>query len=185
MHKINPKRYTIIYFNLCDGWELSYEEYLIIDTMVFYSRKNVFNYGIKFLMEYLQLSRNTITSYLDRLTQSGYIERENKSYRIHLSLLEDFQDKSGENFVRIYHAHRHELGISILEYALLSYFYSQSRRSGICHAHFSFTHKKIGISERMYYFTKRKFKNKGIIEPLGGYRVKLSKTIRDWFDKIW
>lgn len=184
--KLNPKRFTIIYLDLCNAWELTYEEYLILNTMSYFSKKNAYSYGINFLVEYLELSRNTIVSHVHKLIQNGFIEKNNKKgYDIHFSVLEELQQEhNNSKYVKVYHVHRKQLGLSILEYTLLYYFYSQSRRDGICRSHFSYTHNVIGISERMYYVAKKKFKLHNLIEHWDGYKVKLSKPTCDWFSNI-
>jgi len=180
-----PNRYATIYYEVGKKLTVEIEEQMILATLFRYSKRSI---NKVFLTGYLCLSPNTITKYIQSLLINRHITIQKGEYLIatHVrELLQQFQENCVGRYLKIYHEHRLQLGLTVSEFALLYLYYSFSKNN----AGAAWSRRKgytdiLNKTERWYYNTKKKFKEKGLIEDLGGHVVKLTPNALAHFNKL-
>lgn len=184
--KIVKQNYTLIYYSALEKMNYQYRDFVVLDTLIRKGKKNEFEKSKAFIYKYLHLAPNTVHESINVLHKLNFIsEISNKSISLNHELIEQFKEEteSGGGYVKVYHKHRKELGLSIREYSLLYAFYSLSKKFGFTTAKVKSYEKWLGIKEREFHRIKNKFLQKGLILPHSKNNVKLSNEIKDWFDE--
>jgi hypothetical protein len=139
-----------------------------------------------YLYKYLYLAPNTVYNGIKVLEKQNFIsEISDKRISLNYEIVEQFKEEveSGGGFIKIYHKHRKELGLSLREYSLLYAFYSLSLKSGFTTAKVKRYEEWLGIKERDYHRIKDKLLDKGYILPHQYNKVIVSIEIKNWFDE--
>lgn len=181
--RLEKQKYTLIYYEWLQKMNYQYTDYVILDTLIRKSKKNEFNKSKAFLHQRLYLARNTINSILRKLKKQGLIEEERpKQIILNYMAVEDFQEMKKGKYIKIYHKHRKELGLSLKEYSLLYAFYSLSTRQKHASAKVKRYEEWLGIKEREYHRIKKKLENAGYILPHKRNKVVVSLELCNWFN---
>jgi predicted transcriptional regulator len=182
----SQEHYTIVYFDVMKNMKIDFTEYIVLQTMLHFSKRNEYKKGIPKLSVYLKISRNTIYDAIDKLFLKGHISRgetNSKTYYLNYDVKEQFEDK-GNLYVKIYHSHRKALKLSLRQYVLLYMVYSLSkkRKSRIAIAGRNNYCEYINFSESHFATSKSKLIKAKLLEPLETHFLKLNKDVFSWFE---
>jgi len=177
-------RFTIVYHDVRSDLGIDFNEYLVLDVMVRYSRKNTYTKGVAYLGEYLSVTRNVIYSIIKKLIKKEHLEKDEstKFYQIHYDVADRMKIKTG-NYVVIYENWK-ELGTdSINRYVFLYLVYSLSRRNRNGTA---FSGKKLYFKNailKIDNFNKMtvKLEEKKLIKKIRIDEYKLTNHVFRWF----
>lgn len=177
--------YCIVYFEVMRDLNITFEEYLVLEAMLYRSKKNIYKAPISHLAKHLCFSRASIYQYIKGLIQKDHIKKEVNSSKV-FYLTHDIKDrfeshKYKANYIKIYHYKRKELGLSPSQFGFLYLIYSLSKRNKYPFAGINYYIKHLGISERHYYTSLEKFENKKLIIRKK-IRFKLDRNIYEWFN---
>lgn len=185
---IHWNRFTIIYYDLCRKLGIDWEAYMILERLLKFSKRNQGTLNISQLVQYFNLSRNTIKKYLDCLINQGYIEVHNSHYEIDYRIkefFEEFWEQPNVKYCKIFHEHRDDNGLSIKGYALLYVFYSLSlNKNGRAHWYSQSYINLLQISERAFFHIKKLLMDKKLIEERSGHIVYLTKNVKKEFEEL-
>ena len=184
--KSEKKPYTIVYFDVMKDLHIDYTEYLVLQTMVHFSSKNVYYKGITKISNHLKLSRNTIYKSLKILLLKEHIARfepKSNTYYLKYDIKERFEN-GGRLYVKIYHKHRKILNIAIKKYALLYMIYSLSKnlKNRCANAGIKNYCNYINISESHFDTVKGQLIKANLLEPQTSTLLKLNETLFNWFE---
>jgi DNA-binding transcriptional regulator YhcF (GntR family) len=184
--KCKEEHYTIVYFDVMKDLQIDFREYIVLQTILHFSKKNQYNKGILKLSNHLKVSRNTVYKALNELLKKGHIfsfEPNSKTINLKHDVRERFEMK-GKIYVKIYHNHRKELKLSLRQYVLLYMVYSLSknRKSRIAIAGTKKYCEYINFSESHFATSKSKLIKAKLLEPLKTHFLKLNVDIFNWFE---
>ncbi len=184
--KNEKEPYTIVYFDVKQDLQLSFREYIVLQTMLHFSSKNEYKKGITKISNHLKLSRNTIYKSLKILLLKEHIARfepKSDTYYLKYDVKERFEN-GGRLYVKIYHNHRKKLNIAIKKYALLFMIYSLSKNLKNRCATAGKEHycKYINISESHFDTVKGQLTKKNLLEPQTTTLLKLNENLFNWFE---
>jgi len=186
-NKEYTNRYTIVYYEVMEDFQISIPEYLILNEMARQAKANDYKKGLKHLKDITGMSRNTIYKYIERLITKEHIEKEKTTYHLHYDVKERFIPIGSQpKYLIIFHDVRKLYSLSITESALLYLFYSFSRSSflnGGTNAPCRVYIQILEITERAYYDMKKKIINLNLINCDGGNYVSVSPHIIELFDQ--
>lgn len=165
--------------------DINFDEYLILDRMLFTSKSKRYSEGVTALAKHLGYERATIYKYLRSLTSKGLVEHSGfaEPYLLDYKVHESFDKKEGR-YIKIYHALRKELNISVKSFVLLYLVYSLSRnvKSKTALAGVKMYCSTAQISESYYNNIKQNFLNRGLLADSGSHHLKLHSHVFDWFN---
>ncbi|AWM14643.1 hypothetical protein DI487_12785 [Flavobacterium sediminis] len=183
----NPVKdnYSILYFEVMKGLEIGFEEYIVLQIMLKFSKRNEIKLDKSLISKTLCISRNTLDKVLVKLISKGHInkvEAQGKAYYISVDVKEKFEIAG--LYVKIYHKHRKLLKLSLKQYAFLYMIYSLSKKydSKIAIAGKEKYCDFLNISKSHYDTTKGKFKEANLIEPQKNHFLKLNIDVFNWFE---
>ena len=184
--KCKEEHYTIVYFDVMKDLQIDFREYVVLQTMLHFSKRNEYNKGILKLSNHLKISRNTVYKALNKLFLKGHIssfEPNSKTINLNSDVRERFEVK-GKIYVKIYHNHRKALKLSLKQYVLLYMVYSLSknRKSRIAIAGRKKYCEYINFSESHFATSKSHFVKAKLLEPLETHFLKLNEDIFNWFE---
>lgn len=180
------EHYTIVYFDVMNDLQIGFTEYIVLQTMLHYSKRNLCNIEKSNLSRKLFIARNTLNKSLNKLVFKEHISKDeigSKTYYLNPDIRERFECKKG-NYVRIYHKHRKELQLSIKQYVFLYLIYTHSKKhkSRIAIAGKSQYCKYINFSESHFATTKSKLMKMSLLEYQETSFLKLNEDVFNWFE---
>lgn len=185
--KVVKQNYTLTYYSALEKLDYQFREYVIFDTLIRKSKMNDFEKPKAYLYQYLFLAPNTVYNGIKVLEKQNFIsEISDKRICLNYEIVEQFKEEvesGGGGYIKIYHKHRKELGLSLKEYSLLYAFYSLSQNYGHTTAKVKRFEEWLGIKERDYHRIKEKLLGKQYILPHQYNKVSVSIEIKNWFDE--
>ncbi len=184
--KSEQEPYTIVYFDVMKDLHIDYTEYLILQTMIHFCKRNDYKLNVTEIGNHLKLSRNTIYKYLKILILKEHIVRfepKSDTYHLKYDVKERFEN-GGKLYVKIYHKHRKELNIAIKKYALLYMIYSLSKnlKNRCATAGIKNYCNYINISESHFDTVKGQLIEANLLEPQTSTLLKLNENLFNWFE---
>lgn len=154
-----PHRYSIVYHPLRQNLDLEIFEYCLLETLVRYSNK-FFEYsnGVKFLADYLLVSRNRVYGAIKKFAGRGWItgDADGKRFTLDAELSEVLKNAStatSENlrYTQIFHVLRKNLDIDYKHYCFLDIVFHISKNNGISLAAPGYFKELLNMPERDFY----------------------------------
>lgn len=193
MYEVTNKKqhFTIIRYEVMDDLLIDFEEYMILDFMLFRSVKNKYTKGKSILSNVLCLSRGTIDDRFKKLIEKEHVIKDefSNSYYLNNDIKERMEINKG-NYVVDFHHKRKELGLKkVRHFIFLHLVYSLSKTKGYAymgkqnymkHLRFS-TNKDEG---RGFKYLVKNAESKGFIETKKYTTFyKLNSELFDWFEE--
>ncbi len=184
--KCKEEHYTIVYFDVMKDLQIDFTEYLVLQTMLHFSKRNEYNGGVTKIKNHLKKSRTTITNVIKILIQKEHIiksENKSKIFNLNYDIKERFETKNGL-YAKIYHNHRKELDLIETHYVFLYLVYSLSKntKNKIALAKKEYMCSHINTSESNYDTIKSELTRKGFLECQLNTTLKLNQTLFEWFE---
>ena len=156
--KLLSYRYSIVYHPVRKELRLTIFEYCLLEVLVRHSKHLEYSNGVKFLADYLFVTRKRAYDALKKFAGRGWINGDAET-RI-LSLNSDVFDMvneagkaNGQNlqYTQIFHALRDTLGVDFKSYCLLDAVFHLSKAKGVSEASPTHFEKWFDLPERDFY----------------------------------
>lgn len=161
-------------------------EYCLLETLVRQSKQNKYSNGVKFLADYLFVTRKRVYDALKKFAGRGWItgDADEKVFTLDADLLEDLKNAGsvrGENlkYTQIFHALRNSLEVDFKSYCLLDAVFHLSKAKGVSEASPTHFEKWFDLPERDFY-RKRNELDSFLIRT-GVFWLKLKPKIKAGF----
>lgn len=181
---VEKNNYCIVYFEVMRDLNVTIEEYLVLEQMLFRSKHNTCKIKISSLADYLCFTRASTYKYIKGLIQKRHVEKEVHSSRV-FYIHHDVEDRfkpHDKKYIKIYHKKRKQLGLSPMQFSLLYMIYSLSKnlKNKYATASIDYYRSRLGISIRHYYSSLEKCERNNLIIRKNLY-LKLEGNLFEWF----
>lgn len=156
--KLLPYRYSIVYHPVRQELGLTIFEYCLLETLVRHSNQNEYSKGVKFLAEYLFVTRKRAYDALKKFAGRGWITGDAETRTLSLNsevfeMVNEAGKANGENlkYTQIFHALRNTLDVDFKSYCLLDAVFHLSKAKGISEASPTHFEKWFDLPERDFY----------------------------------
>ena len=186
--KLLSYRYSIVYHPVRKELGLTIFQYCLLEILVRHSKQNEYSNGVKFLADYLFVTRKRVYDALKKFAGKGWItwDADEKVFTLDADLLDDMKNTgsaTGENlqYTQIFHVLRNSLGVEFKSYCVLDAVFHLSKAKGVSEASPTHFEKWFELPERDFY-RKRNELDPFLIRT-GVFWLKLKPKIKGEFAK--
>lgn len=184
----DTKYFTQVKYKTRIGLNLSFEEYIILDYLVFLNMRKYEIFTYKMAIDRFGYSKNSVKKYIQSLIAKDYILRREDSkkkelFKVDYEVMEEMQEKQ-EIFIIIYHEKKKEHNLIDMQFAFLSMVYSLSKNKknkvALMGKKRYMENLSIGSDEN-YYETIAKLRKKRLLVKKGVSQFSLNDDLFKWF----